>query len=259
MTARSEVGGLLKQWRHRRRMSQLDLAVEADVSTRHLSFVETGRSRPSRELLLHLAEHLDVPLRDRNTLLLAAGFAPAYRETRPRRRRDGAGARRPREDPRQPRAVPGGHRRPPVEPGVGEPAGHGHPHRRRGRRAAGAAGQRAAGEPAPRRPGAAHRQPGRVERPPPHRLHRQHLATADPELAAALRGAAPLPGRGRPADAEHDAGGHALRAARAARAAKGPTSTSSARWPPSARPSTSPWPSSPSSRSSPPTSRRRRP
>src|SRR3954469_21970511 len=81
MTARTEVGGLLKEWRHRRRMSQLDLAVEADVSPRHLSFVETGRSRPSRELLLHLAEHLDVPLRDRNTLLLAAGFAPAYRET----------------------------------------------------------------------------------------------------------------------------------------------------------------------------------
>ncbi len=59
-------------------MSQLDLAVEADVSARHLSFVETGRSRPSRELLLHLAEHLDVPLRDRNALLLAAGYAPAY-------------------------------------------------------------------------------------------------------------------------------------------------------------------------------------
>src|SRR5215217_5423281 len=75
------VGELLRDWRVRRRVSQLDLAVEADVSPRHLSFVETGRSRPSRELLLHLAEHLDVPLRDRNTLLLAAGFAPAYRET----------------------------------------------------------------------------------------------------------------------------------------------------------------------------------
>src|SRR2546423_7842101 len=75
------VGGLLRAWRQQRRLSQLDLAVEADVSPRHLSFVETGRSRPSRELLLHLAEHLDVPLRDRNTLLLAAGFAPAYRET----------------------------------------------------------------------------------------------------------------------------------------------------------------------------------
>ena len=54
-------------------MSQLDLAAEADVSARHLSFVETGRSRPSRELVLHLAEHLDVPQRDRNTLLMAAG------------------------------------------------------------------------------------------------------------------------------------------------------------------------------------------
>jgi transcriptional regulator with XRE-family HTH domain len=75
------VGDLLRQWRHQRRMSQLDLAVEAEVSARHLSFVETGRSHPSRELVLHLAEHLDVPLRDRNTLLMAAGFAPTYPET----------------------------------------------------------------------------------------------------------------------------------------------------------------------------------
>lgn len=74
------VGGLLRQWRQRRRLSQLDLAVSAEVSTRHLSFVETGRSRPSRELLLHLARHLEVPLRDRNGLLLAAGYAPAYAE-----------------------------------------------------------------------------------------------------------------------------------------------------------------------------------
>src|SRR6059058_5666704 len=74
------VGGLLRAWRQQRRLSQLDLAVEAEVSPRHLSFVETGRSRPSRELLLHLAEHLDVPLRERNALLLAAGFAPAYGE-----------------------------------------------------------------------------------------------------------------------------------------------------------------------------------
>ena len=74
------VGELLRGWRQRRRLSQLDLAVEAEVSARHLSFVETGRSRPSRELLLHLAEHLDVPLRERNSLLLAAGYAPAYRE-----------------------------------------------------------------------------------------------------------------------------------------------------------------------------------
>ncbi len=75
------VGPLLKVWRQRRRLSQLDLAVEADVSARHLSFVETGRSRPSRELLLHLADHLDVPLRERNELLLAAGYAPLYGET----------------------------------------------------------------------------------------------------------------------------------------------------------------------------------
>src|SRR6478752_6944915 len=61
-------------------MSQLDLATQAEVSTRHLSFVETGRARPSRELVLHLAEHLEVPLRDRNALLLAAGYAPVYRE-----------------------------------------------------------------------------------------------------------------------------------------------------------------------------------
>jgi transcriptional regulator with XRE-family HTH domain len=74
------VGDLLRDWRQRRRLSQLDLAVEAEVSARHLSFVETGRSRPSRELVLHLAEHLDVPLRERNSLLLAAGYAPSYGE-----------------------------------------------------------------------------------------------------------------------------------------------------------------------------------
>jgi transcriptional regulator with XRE-family HTH domain len=74
------VGELLRDWRQRRRRSQLDLAVEAEVSARHLSFVETGRSKPSRELLLHLADHLDVPLRERNALLLAAGYAPLYPE-----------------------------------------------------------------------------------------------------------------------------------------------------------------------------------
>jgi transcriptional regulator with XRE-family HTH domain len=74
-------GPLLKEWRGRRRRSQLELAVEAGVSTKHLSFVETGRARPSRELLMTLARHLDVPLRDRNSLLLAAGYAPRYHET----------------------------------------------------------------------------------------------------------------------------------------------------------------------------------
>ena len=78
---RPGVGGLLRTWRHRRRMSQLDLANEAAVSARHLSFVENGRSRPSRELVLHLAEHLEVPLRERNSLLLAAGYAPSYGRT----------------------------------------------------------------------------------------------------------------------------------------------------------------------------------
>lgn len=76
----SGVGHLLREWRQRRRMSQLELSNEAAVSARHLSFVETGRSRPSRELVLHLAEHLDVPLRERNALLLAAGYAPVYQE-----------------------------------------------------------------------------------------------------------------------------------------------------------------------------------
>src|SRR4051794_28598919 len=75
------VGPLVRDWRTRRRRSQLDLALEVGVSPRHLSFVETGRSRPSPELLLAVAEHLDVPLRERNTLLLAAGYAPRYPQT----------------------------------------------------------------------------------------------------------------------------------------------------------------------------------
>jgi len=73
-------GDLIREWRQRRRLSQLDLAIAANVSSRHLSFVETGRSRPTSEMILHLAEHLDVPLRDRNALLLAGGYAPAYPE-----------------------------------------------------------------------------------------------------------------------------------------------------------------------------------
>lgn len=76
----AHVGELLRQWRQRRRLSQLDLACEAEISTRHLSFVETGRSRPSREMLLRLTEWLDVPLRDRNKMLLAAGYAPIFPE-----------------------------------------------------------------------------------------------------------------------------------------------------------------------------------
>jgi transcriptional regulator with XRE-family HTH domain len=76
--AAGAVGDLLREWRQRRRLSQLDLAIEADISARHLSFVETGRSRPTSQMILRLAEHLDVPLRERNTLLLAGGYAPAY-------------------------------------------------------------------------------------------------------------------------------------------------------------------------------------
>jgi transcriptional regulator with XRE-family HTH domain len=74
------VGPLLKTWRTKRRLSQLDLSLEAGVSTRHLSFVETGRARPSEQMVLHLAEQLDVPLRERNRLLLAAGYAPVFSE-----------------------------------------------------------------------------------------------------------------------------------------------------------------------------------
>lgn len=73
-------GEQLRFWRQHRRMSQLDLAGEAEISTRHLSFVETGRSAPSREMVLRLADRLQVPLRERNAMLVAAGYAPMYRE-----------------------------------------------------------------------------------------------------------------------------------------------------------------------------------
>ena len=79
-TATRPGGDLLREWRQRRRLSQLELALDADVSAKHLSFVETGRSAPSREMVLHLAEQLEVPLRERNVLLIAAGFAPLFRE-----------------------------------------------------------------------------------------------------------------------------------------------------------------------------------
>ena len=77
----SRVGELLRGWRQHRRLSQLDLANEAEISTRHLSCVETGRARPSRQFVLHVAEHLDLPLRARNELLVAAGYAPVYGHT----------------------------------------------------------------------------------------------------------------------------------------------------------------------------------
>ena len=77
----NKLGELLRQWRAARRMSQLDLALEAEISSRHLSYVESGKAQPSREMMLRLADALGVPLRERNGLLNAAGFAPIYRET----------------------------------------------------------------------------------------------------------------------------------------------------------------------------------
>ena len=88
------MGQLLREWRERRRLSQLDLSIQADISTRHLSFVETGRSRPTPEMILRLTEQLDVPLRERNQLLLAGGYAPAYPSTASTRRNSAACAPR---------------------------------------------------------------------------------------------------------------------------------------------------------------------
>ncbi|WP_405762892.1 helix-turn-helix domain-containing protein [Streptomyces sp. NBC_00045] len=81
MNSTPSVGPLLRTWRERRGISQLELAGRADSSSRHISFIENGRSRPSRDMVLRLADHLDVPVRDRNALLLAAGYAPHYAQT----------------------------------------------------------------------------------------------------------------------------------------------------------------------------------
>lgn len=75
------IGEILRHWRERRRLSQLEFALQAEISARHLSFLETGRAKPSRDMVLRLAERLDVPLRERNHLLLAAGYAPIFPET----------------------------------------------------------------------------------------------------------------------------------------------------------------------------------
>lgn len=80
MYSDQKFGEQLRGWRHRRRFSQLDLAAEADLSTRHLSFVETGRAKPSREMVLRLSDALELPLRSRNELLIAAGYAPSFPE-----------------------------------------------------------------------------------------------------------------------------------------------------------------------------------
>jgi transcriptional regulator with XRE-family HTH domain len=80
VSATSQAGPLIREWRRRRSLSQLELASRSAVSGRHLSFIETGRARPSREMILHLSQRLDVPLRERNRMLLAAGYAPAFGE-----------------------------------------------------------------------------------------------------------------------------------------------------------------------------------
>ncbi len=82
MPATRPVGDYLREWRQRRRLSQLDLALDADISTRHLSFMETGRAQPSRDMVLRLAERLEIPLRERNALLVSAGYAPVFPERR---------------------------------------------------------------------------------------------------------------------------------------------------------------------------------
>lgn len=80
MSKSKPAGEVLREWRQRRRMTQLDLALDAEISAKHLSFLETGRAQPSREMVLNLAERLEIPLRERNSLLVAAGFAPVYGE-----------------------------------------------------------------------------------------------------------------------------------------------------------------------------------
>src|SRR5262245_60842389 len=117
-TSRNSAGDQLREWRGKRRMSQLELASEAEISTRHLSFLETGRSQPSREMLLHLCEQLDIPLRERNVMLVAAGYAPVFEE-RPLASPEMATARQAVE------RVLKGHelfpaRRPPLAAGVGQ-------------------------------------------------------------------------------------------------------------------------------------------
>src|ERR671919_994077 len=79
-TLQPTVGGLVREWRERRRLTQLELALDAGISARHLSFVETGRSKPGREMLLRVADQLEIPFRERNQLLMAAGHAPAFPE-----------------------------------------------------------------------------------------------------------------------------------------------------------------------------------
>ena len=113
--AAQPIGNLLRDWRQRRRFSQLDLACEAEISQRHLSFIESGRSTPSREMILHLAEQLDVPLRERNAMLLAAGYAPTFAERTLDDPGDGGSAPGARRHPEGPRTLSGARGGPPLD------------------------------------------------------------------------------------------------------------------------------------------------
>ena len=157
------IGDHLREWRQRRHLSQLDLAGDAEISARHLSFVETGRAAPSREMVLKLAERLDVPLRERNVLLVAAGFAPAF----PQRSLDDPALKSARQaidlvlkahEPNPALAY-----RPALESGVGQPHGGAAARRRSGAAARPALQHPAAGV-SPRGAGAAHRQSRRMGR-----------------------------------------------------------------------------------------------
>ena len=189
------VGDLLREWRQRRRLSQLDLACEAEISTRHLSFVETGRAQPSREMVLHLAEQLDVPLRERNVLLVAAGYAPVFRERPlddPALRRGAPGRRSGAEGPR---ALSGARGRPALDAGGRQ--------RARSRRCWRASMPALLQPPVnvlrlslhPRGLGAAHRQPGRVARAPARAAAPAgRRSPRDPALAALLEELQAYPG-----------------------------------------------------------------
>ena len=188
------VGELLREWRERRRLSQLDLAIRADISTRHLSFVETGRSRPTPTMILRLTEQLEVPLRERNVLLLAGGYAPAY----PQHSLDDRELDSVRAALRQ---VLAGHEPYPAvvinrwwelldgNAAVALLTSGCSPS------AARAAGQCAQAEPAPGRHGTAHRQPGPVARAPAQPASAPGAGPGRPAAQRPARGAARVPGR----------------------------------------------------------------
>ncbi len=185
---------MLREWRERRRLSQLDLAIQADISTRHLSFVETGRAQPTAPMILRLSEQLDVPLRERNRLLLAGGYAPTYAErglgragTRSRAGGAAAGADIA-------GAVPGARHRPMLEPDRSQLRRHS-VDRRVCAVPARTAGQCAATQPASGRAGAADRQPGPVAGSSVVAGRASLRGDRDPRLAELLAELRDLPGR----------------------------------------------------------------